>query len=111
MQAYLTARPRSSTHALGPFFQPLDDDDVLANLDNDGASFLPALWSAVDECGREGHWEQLPIPRPHGSMEQQLAVAESHDLPSLPVPIAVPGLPDASVAEVCCERLMAGAHA
>lgn len=100
VQAYLAARPRSSSPSLGPFFQPLDDDDLLASLDNDGPSFLPSLWSALEACGREGHWEQLPIPRPHEAMEQQLAVAESHEMPALPLPIGVPGIPEGSVAEV-----------
>lgn len=107
MQVYLAARPKTSAPALGPFFQPLDDDDLLAALDNDGPSFLPALWSAMEACSQEEHWGALPIPRPHETMEQQLAVAESHDLPALPLPIGVPGLPEGSTAEVhCCKLCM-----
>ncbi len=50
VQAYLDARPLQESPALGPFFQPLDEEDVLAGLDNEGASFLTTLWAALHTC-------------------------------------------------------------
>ncbi|CAL8461756.1 g1287 [Coccomyxa elongata] len=93
VEAYMAARPRSSQPALRPFLQPKDADDIPAQSDSGGASFLAQVWEAVMELRSEGTWAVESIRQVAPAFEAKLAAGQPHDLPALVVPTTPPGVP------------------
>lgn len=57
VEAYMAARPRASQPALRPFLRPKDADDIPAQSDSGGASFLGQVQSGPSD----GDWSKTNI--------------------------------------------------
>ncbi|EIE25257.1 ARM repeat-containing protein [Coccomyxa subellipsoidea C-169] len=92
VEAYMAARPRASQPALRPFLRPKDADDIPAQSDSGGASFLGQVWEAVQELRSGGKWSVDAIRQVAPAFEAKLAAGQPHDLPALTVPPTPPGV-------------------
>lgn len=90
---YIERRPRQSQPGLRPFAAPVKEDDILAESDNGGSSFLQEVYSAVSQYVSEGVFEYESIPRLHTQMEVALAEGAPCALKIDPTERQVPTVP------------------
>ncbi|GAB4821122.1 hypothetical protein N2152v2_008168 [Parachlorella kessleri] len=112
VDGYMAKRPRSHQPSLRPFFAAVKDEDIIAESDNGGASFLGEVVEAVKEMIDSNRWELEAIPRVHLPHEAQLGTALLHDVPAgaleapAQAPVAIPeGAPSALVGALVLEAL------
>lgn len=92
---YLEKRPRSSQPGLRPFAASVTENDILAESDNGGASFISELVTAVKTMIDSESWHLEGIPRVHIDVEATLATAPQTHTITTPVvaataPVKIP---------------------
>jgi nuclear cap-binding protein subunit 1 len=89
-ESYLDKRPRSSQPGLRPFAANVTDDDMLAESDNGGASFITELVTAIKTMIDTELWHLQGIPRVHIDVEATLATAPQTHAITTPTVAATP---------------------
>lgn len=74
-ESYLNKRPRSVQPGLRPFAASVTENDLLAESDNGGASFITELVGAIKTMIDTKSWHLEGIPRVHVDLEATLATA------------------------------------
>ncbi|KAJ9529912.1 hypothetical protein QJQ45_022282 [Haematococcus lacustris] len=93
VEAYLAARPIQFSEELRPFTAATREGDMAAQSDSGGASHLPMLWAALQQCQAAG-WKVAAIPSltQDPSLASCLANGAAQTLPAVQVPEG-PALP------------------
>jgi nuclear cap-binding protein subunit 1 len=83
-ESYLEKRPRSSQPGLRPFAASVSENDLLADSDNGGASFITEVVTAIKTMIESEAWHLEGIPRVHIDVEATLATAPQTHLITTP---------------------------
>ncbi len=89
-ESYLEKRPRSSQPGLRPFAASVTDNDMLAESDNGGASFITEVVTAIKTMVSTDTWHLEGIPRVHEDVEATLATAPQTHVIATPTVAATP---------------------